>query len=134
MSTQVDPSFKEYEAGRREMAAGNYAGAIEHLRASVGHYPHFKTLELLGESMLEAGDSAGAIVPLAAAAGLSPREFRALYLLGKAFLELRDYQEALKHLDRALEMKPDFRRARELRAEIVAQVERLENEGKLRRE
>jgi tetratricopeptide (TPR) repeat protein len=134
MSTQLDPSFVEYEAGRREMTAGNYIKAIEHLRASVAHYPHFKTLELLGESMLEAGDAAGAIVPLAASAGLGSREFRALYLLGKAFFELRHYEDALKHLDRALEMKSDFRRARELRAEVAARVEVLDPERKLRRE
>ena len=131
MPTELDPSFIEYEAGRREMAGGNYIKAIEHLRASVAHYPHFKSLELLGESMLELEDSAGAIVPLAAAACLGSREFRALYLLGKAFFKIGEYREALKHLDRALEMKADFRRARELRAEIVAQIESFDRESKL---
>jgi len=117
--TEDAVSFQEYEIGRREMAAGNYANAIEHFRISIRHYPHFKTLELLGECLLAMGDHVASIVPLAAAVGLGTREFRALYLLSKALVQIGKHEDALKYLDRALEMAPDFKRARELRSQIT---------------
>jgi hypothetical protein len=64
-----DLSFNEYESGRREMAAGQYAGAIKHFQISISHWPHFKSLELLGESMLALGDALGSIVPLCCSGG-----------------------------------------------------------------
>lgn len=121
-----DDSLREYQIGRQEMAAGNYDQAIEHFQISIKHYPHFKTLELLGESMLAIGDPLGSIVPLAAAVGLGTREFRALYLLSKALVQLGDHKDAVRYLDRALEMAPDFKRALELRSQI-AQSENAAN-------
>ena len=115
---KADLSFSEYESGRREMAAGNYSKAIKHLQNSIAHTPHFKSLELLGESMLAIGNPSAAIVPLAAAAGLGTNEFRAVYLVSKAYFALGDDPTALRYVERALLMRPDFKRARELRDEI----------------
>ena len=107
------------------MAAGNYANAIEHFQRSVQHYPHFKTLELLGESILAVGNPLASMVPLAAAVGLGTRPFRALFLLSKAFSQLRDETNALKYLDNALAMAPDFKSARELRDQIIRRVDKV---------
>jgi predicted Zn-dependent protease len=61
-----------------------------------------------------------AIVPLAAAIGLGTNAYRASYLLGQALVEAGSPVEAITYLDRALEMKPDYKSARELRNLLAA--------------
>jgi len=69
---------------------------------------------------LRAGQPLDAIVPLAAAIGLGANAYRATYLLGRALVDTGSPAEAITYLDRALEMKPDYRRARELRDLLAA--------------
>ena len=61
-----------------------------------------------------------AMVPLAAAIGLGTNAYRATYLLGKAIAEAGWPKQAMQYLDRALEMKPDYKRAREFRDSLSA--------------
>jgi len=82
-------------------------------------FPHFKTLELLGECKLALEEPFAALIPLAASVGLGTNSFRAMCLLAKAFADLGRTKEALKYADRALLMKPDFKKTRDLK-ELLA--------------
>jgi hypothetical protein len=72
-------------------------------------------LELLGECKLALGEPFAALVPLAASIGLGTNSFRAMYLLSKAFADLGRKREALKYVDRALLMKSDYKKDRDLK-------------------
>ena len=43
-----------------------------------------------------------------------------MYLLARAYFEIGEQKTALKYVERALAMKPDFKRARELKDLINA--------------
>ena len=117
-------SYELYQRGKDAMERCEYESAINYFRDSIEHYPHFKTLELLGECFLFANKPVEAIPPLAAAISLGSNEFRAAYLLSRAFVEIDDFKKALAYAEQATKMKPDFRRAEELRQQILAKMER----------
>lgn len=96
------------------MEANDLESAISLFDQSVQLEPHFKTLELLGECLLTLGRHKEAVVPLAASAGLGNKPYRALYLLAQALNAAGRKTEALEKLDQAIEMKPDYKSAREL--------------------
>lgn len=100
------------------MDNGDYPKAIQTFEASIRLAPHFKTLELLGECHLRQNEATAAIIPLAAAVGLGNNEFRATYLLAEAYCQMGDKKTALKFVNRALEMKPDFKRAQALKEKL----------------
>jgi tetratricopeptide (TPR) repeat protein len=112
--TRRDEAFALYSAGRDALDEGNRPDAIEQLRRSAVLAPHFKTLELLGECLLEDGHSRDAIVYLAAAAGLGNRQFRSRYLLARALIAIGEPGHAIDKLREALEFQPTYRAAREL--------------------
>lgn len=118
MSSDFGPSFDKYEEGRAAMDQADLNRAIELFEESVRLSPHFKTLELLGECRLKNHQPSEAILPLAAAVGLGTNAFRAMYLLAKAYAELGNKKTALRYIDRALQMKPDFKSARELKESL----------------
>ncbi len=102
------------ESGETEAAAGLF-------RASVELCPHFKTLELLGEILLQSeGATTETILALAAAAGLGSRNFRSLFLLAKALAMRGDIDGAIARLDLAIEFQPTFKKAIEFRGELMA--------------
>lgn len=105
------------------MERGDYKVAIAEFKESISGHPHFKTLELLGECLLETGDP---IVPLAAASSLGSNAFRASYLLARALAEVQDFEGALRHAERAIQMHPDFKAAVELKERILARRPRTE--------
>ena len=115
--TQLDfeAAAEDYKAGRGKMEAGSISSAIVLFERSVTAFPHFKTLELLGECRLLLGQPLAAVVPLAAAVGLGTNEFRATYLLAKALSEIGLKREALKHVERALAMNPNFASAKKFK-------------------
>jgi hypothetical protein len=76
MNEPRDQGLEAYERGRTLLTAGDVSGAIAQLEASIIAYPHFKSLELLGEAWLQSGNALRAIVPLAAATTLN-RQVRA---------------------------------------------------------
>jgi tetratricopeptide (TPR) repeat protein len=104
-----------YRNGRDKMDVGDYDSAIMFFEESIAAFPHFKTLELLGECRLRLNQPLSAIVPLAAAIGLGVNEFKAMYLLSKAFASLDRKEDAMKFVDLALKTNPNFTAARELR-------------------
>jgi len=119
-----DASHEAYNAGRALMESGKYLEAVEVFERSAAAFPHFKTLELLGECKLLVGDPLGAIIPLAAALGLGTNAFRSAYLLSKAFAEIGVIHDAIIYVDRAIEMNSQYKRALEFRQSLKNQLER----------
>jgi len=107
------------------MEAGSYAEAVELFAESSRLAPHFKTFELLGECYLKLNQPSAAIVPLAAAVGLGSNAFRATYLLAEAYTAMNNRDKALEFATRALTLKPDFKRARELKEKLSKKVSPL---------
>ncbi len=110
------------------MERRDYDAAIALLRRSNELFPHFKTLELLGECLLTSGAAnSESISVLAAAAGLGNRAARAYYLLARALHEGGRTQEAIEKLDAAISFQPDFLAAAQLRAELLSPDQKLRN-------
>jgi tetratricopeptide (TPR) repeat protein len=95
-----------YHRGREAMETGMLDEAAELFRRSIAEWPHFKTLELLGECLLRLDRPREAIVPLAAAATLNAPGRIPRILLARTFLELGDYPDALEQAEEALRRAP----------------------------
>jgi tetratricopeptide (TPR) repeat protein len=111
MSEPLDQSFISYQRGRDLLKAGDLAGAISQFETSIAVSPHFKTLELLGEAFLHAGQPLRAVVPLAAATTLNA-QVRAPSLLAEALLAAGDSLKAHEIAKLALERDASNTRAR----------------------
>jgi hypothetical protein len=111
MSDVDDRAKQRYDSGRALLDAGDLVGAIVQLEASVDAFPHFKTLELLGEAWLRSNNPRRAVVPLAAATTLN-LQVRAPSLLAEALLELGDEREAHRIARLALDRDPKNKKAR----------------------
>jgi tetratricopeptide (TPR) repeat protein len=121
MKTPGDFAGELYQAGRAAMEAGKLETAANLFRASARLEPHFKTLELLGELLLESqGATTETILVLSSAAGLGNRPFRSLFLLAKALALRGDISHAIEKLDLAIEYQPSFKSAIEFRDELKA--------------
>lgn len=107
----LDRAEKAHEAGCAALKAGDTELAITHFERAAADYPHFKTLELLGEAWLRKGDALRAIVPLAAATTLN-RQVRAPSFLAEAFLALGETLKAHEIALVALERESHNRKAR----------------------
>jgi hypothetical protein len=106
-----DSSRVAYEIGRDLLESGDLDAGIAQLEASVSMYPHFKTLELLGEAWLRKGEPLRAIVPLAAATTLN-KQSRAPSLLAEALLATGELIPAHRVAVLALERDPGNKKAR----------------------
>lgn len=84
------------------------------MRASAAQEPHFKTMEILGEALLCAGNVTESIVWLSASAGIAPKQVRARLLLAQALESRGDIDDARIQLQEALSIQPQFRSAREM--------------------
>ncbi len=82
-----------YQKARVLMEANQFENAIPLFQRSAEIDPHFKTLELLGESYIHLNRLQEAIIPLAAAVSLN-RGVRAVSLLAIVFLEQKNYNAA----------------------------------------
>ena len=111
-----------YHQGRMEMDAGALEQAVVHFRESITEWPHFKTLELLGDCLLRLERPREAIVPLAAATALN-RQGQAPALLAQAFLELGTYRDAFDQAEEALRRAPGHQLAIEVRQAARQQLE-----------
>src|SRR4051812_6985675 len=105
---QRTESARLYQEGRTLLESGDTRDGIAKLEASVSLCPHFKTLEILGESLLTKGEAGQAAVYLAASALLGTNAAKSFYLLAKAFIDLNDFAEARTHLLRALRINPNY--------------------------
>lgn len=108
-----------YQRAREAMDRKELEEAIALFRCSAELCPHFKTLELLGECLLELRNTSESIIFLAAAAGLGNRAYRAFFLLARALSLHGEISSAIEKLDLAIELQPSFRAAIELRDELT---------------
>jgi tetratricopeptide (TPR) repeat protein len=120
----MDESRQAYELfleGRLAHERGDYHCAVAIFRQSLEIAVHFKTLELLGESLCRLGKHQESIVPLAAATGLN-RGSRSPCLLAESFAALHDWQSAQDAANESLLRTPGYGRAKSLLAEVEKQL------------
>ena len=117
--SSMELSSQLYQSGREAMEQAQFDVAVALLRSSAELCPHFKTLELLGECLLELpGRSSEATLFLAAAAGLGNKSSRSFFLLARALSLQGDIQGAIEKLDIAIEIQPQYKAAIQLRGEL----------------
>ena len=120
-STEQDAGHRLYDQGRAALTGGARDQGIQLLAQSAELSPHFKTFEVLGAALLDRGDVSGAVLRLAAAAGLGPRQSKPRFLLAQAQLKLGvEYRDdAARHLVDCLKLNPDYASARTLLDSIL---------------
>ena len=106
-----DSGNADYERGRALLESGDFVRAAAAFEASVSRWPHFKSLELLGEAFMRVGEPQRAIVPLAAATTLNA-QVRAPSLLAEALLSIGDRLKAHEIAKLALSREPNNKRAK----------------------
>lgn len=85
-----------------------FEDAIAQLKKSLDLRPtHPQTMHLLGWAVFMSGDHKGGQQILEQASALDECDASILNDLAVCLVEMRQYREALKHLDRALELDPD---------------------------
>lgn len=104
-----------FQQGRVCMVSGEFQAAVQVFTDSIGVYPHFKALELLGECLLAIGEPIQAVVPLAAATALND-QVRAPSLLSQALLAIGDYERAARVATAVLARSPGNRVAQAVTA------------------
>ena len=107
---QREESTRLYELGNKEFRTGNIAEVIKFFEESIGLFPHFKTLERLGDCYAAVDRYADAMVALAAATTLN-RGVRVPFLLMELQLKLDDLHSAKKLAKIILERSPGHARA-----------------------
>jgi tetratricopeptide (TPR) repeat protein len=112
--------YRLYKDGRNAMARGEITDAIALLLKAASLEPHAKTYQVLGECLLQDGKLLDAILYLAASAGLGSRESRSHYLLAQALIRLGNDHlvDAAQQLQRAIELNPSYKSARDLLEEL----------------
>ncbi|PYS46381.1 MAG: hypothetical protein DMF68_19375 [Acidobacteria bacterium] len=109
-----------YDAAWDAWEKGDLATAVITLREGVYAFPFPKSLELLGECLLQEGNIVEATIYLAAAVGMSEEvEFHTLFLLGKALAAANDNYVSKIMLEKAILIEPDAE-ARELLRLIIS--------------
>jgi tetratricopeptide (TPR) repeat protein len=107
-----------YDAAWDAWEKGDLATAVVTLREGVYAFPFPKSLELLGECLLQEGNLVEATIYLSAAIGMSDEvEFRSLFLLGKALAAANDNYVSKIMLQKAISIRPD-QEAQELLNEV----------------
>lgn len=119
----MEDASELYQKARRMMDDNKLEDAVLLFERSILHYPHFKSLELLGECFSRLDRLSEAVVPLAAATTLN-KGVRAPSLLAEVFIKLKDYHQARAIAEVALGRDPNnraARRAREIAIEAVGE-------------
>jgi uncharacterized protein HemY len=119
-TTAQDQATRLYELGRDAFDHGRVVEAVELFRASAHLRPHFKTLELLGESLVRLDQTAEGAIYLAAAAGLAPKQSRPRFLLAQVLVGWGETRDARIQLREALRINPDYKSAFELLNQLPA--------------
>ena len=108
------------QRGRDAMAAGDTAGAIDHLTALIDHAPGFaEGYNARATAYFQAGELGPSVADIAKTLTLNPRHFGALSGLGMIFEELNQPTKALEVYKAALAINPHL-------ANIKDAVKRLE--------
>ena len=116
---QAQQAYDSYCRGRVLYEAGEFRAAIPLFEKSLVLREHFKTLELLGESLLRVERPNDAIEPLSVASDLNPGP-RSLVLLAEAFQSLGRSNDARRVLGAALARHPDYGPARAALTQLKA--------------
>jgi TolA-binding protein len=112
-----------YDAACDAWEKGDLATAVITLREGIYSFPFPKSLELLGECLLQEGNLVEATIYLAAAVGMSEEvECRSLLLLGKALATANDNYVSRIMLTKAISIKPDAE-AQELLRLVISRSE-----------
>ena len=112
-----------YFDGKAAMENNDLVRASASLKKSAEIYPHFKTLESIGECLLEQGNFRESVIYLSASAGLGNKQFRSYFLLAKALIELKDIELARDKLNQALFINPNYKAAKDLLSTISGNAE-----------
>ncbi len=114
MPTRDDVARELYELGRHAHREGRLIEAAELLRASAHVDPHFKTLELLGEILIDLRQTRDAAIYLAAAVGLGPKQSKPRYFLAQVLASWGQTDDARILLREALRLNPQYKSAIDL--------------------
>ena len=106
-----------YDSGRRLMDQKRFDEAVTDLIKSSEISPHFKTFELIGESLLRLGKCSDAIEPLIKAVQMN-QGVRAASLLAEAYILMRNYDKANETVQIALNRDPTNRKALEIQKAV----------------
>ena len=117
----LEKSYDLFRDGREAFDQGDFEPALGLFQQCLGYHVHFKTLELIGDSLCHLGRHQEAIVPLAAAAGLN-RGSRPPCLLAEAFAALGDWENAKDAAEEALRRTANYRRATKVLDEVEQQL------------
>lgn len=105
-----DEARRIYEDGRNAMSAGRFGEAVMAFEQSARLSEHFKTLELLGECLIQLGEFGQAVASLERAAALNV-QVRARSLLAEALLRGGDVARAAEVAASVLLEAPTNRKA-----------------------
>jgi tetratricopeptide (TPR) repeat protein len=110
-----------YRKARALMNEKKFEDAVVLFQESAALDPHFKTLELLGETYICLNRLKDAIIPLAAAVSLN-KGVRAASLLAEVFLRLNKLTAAREIAETALSREPNNRKALNI-LKVLAEIE-----------
>lgn len=95
-----------------------YEDAILHLRQSASLHAHFKTYELMGQSLVEMGDCNNAQEALENAFQLNPRSNKTALLLAQCLIKSGDAERAKKILIDTLDRDSSYSPASSLLSKL----------------
>ena len=113
----ADVSRELYCRARSLVEDNRLAEAVAVFEESLKIDPHFKTLELLGETLVRLGRLKEALIPLAASVTLN-KQSRAASFLAEAFFNLGDLDKAEEIAKLALSREPNNKKALKVLASI----------------
>lgn len=120
---QAEIGRQRYEEGRQALKLGDRPRAVALFKDAVKARPHFKTLELLGSTLLEQGDLPDAAIYLAASAAMSPKQSKPRFLLAQAMLALGQTwkSDAVQQLQECLRLNPNYANAKQLLERLLSE-------------
>lgn len=106
----ADRSRELYDRARSLLEDNLLAEAVVMFEESSKIYPHFKTLELLGETFVKLGRLKEAVIPLAASATLN-KQSRAASFLAEVLFNLGELEKAQEIAKLVLSREPNNKKA-----------------------
>ena len=115
-----------YIAGREACAKGDFAGALAHMKRAAGMMPRWVLpwLELAHLYRVVEHDLAKVESSLKHALELSGNNPRAHLLLGRIYMQTNRFREAVRHLERAVVLKPHHVDTRKDYARLLIRLHR----------